>query len=58
VTQHAPASALLPRICTTFETALERGTLATLLDDFQPAKLPVHLVYTASRFLPIKLTPS
>jgi hypothetical protein len=25
------------------------------LDDFQPTPLPVHLVYTANRFLPIKV---
>jgi DNA-binding transcriptional LysR family regulator len=25
------------------------------LDEFQPAPLPVHLVYTANRFLPIKV---
>ena len=36
-------------------TALERGALTTLLDEFQPAPLPVHLVYTANRFLPIKV---
>ncbi len=35
--------------------ALEAGTLKTVLDDFQPAPLPVNLVYTAGRFLPIKL---
>ena len=35
--------------------ALEARTLTTLLDDFQPAALPVNLVYTAGRFLPIKL---
>jgi len=33
----------------------ERGALTTLLDDFQPAEVPVHLVYTANRFLPIKM---
>jgi DNA-binding transcriptional LysR family regulator len=37
------------------EAALEAGTLTTLLDEFQPAPLPVSLVYTAGRFLPIKL---
>src|SRR6201988_4843566 len=37
------------------QAALERGTLMTLLDEFQPATLPVHLVYTANRFLPIKV---
>jgi DNA-binding transcriptional LysR family regulator len=35
--------------------ALAAGTLVTLLDDFQPPALPVNLVYTAGRFLPIKL---
>ena len=37
------------------KTALERGALTTILDEFQPAALPVHLVYTANRFLPIKV---
>jgi DNA-binding transcriptional LysR family regulator len=37
------------------KTALESGALTTLLDEFQPAPLPVHLVYTANRFLPIKV---
>jgi DNA-binding transcriptional LysR family regulator len=37
------------------KTALERGALTTLLDEFQPEPLPVHLVYTANRFLPIKV---
>jgi DNA-binding transcriptional LysR family regulator len=37
------------------KTALERGALTTLLDEFQPAPLPVHLVYTANQFLPIKV---
>ena len=37
------------------DAALERGALTTLLDDFQPEKSPVHLVYTANRFLPIKM---
>ena len=36
-------------------TALECGALKALLDEFQPAPLPVHLVYTANRFLPIKV---
>jgi DNA-binding transcriptional LysR family regulator len=31
------------------------GALTTLLDDFQPAPLPVNLVYAANRFLPIKV---
>jgi DNA-binding transcriptional LysR family regulator len=38
-----------------FQTALNRGDLTTLLDEFQPAPLPVNLVYTANRFLPIKV---
>ena len=38
-----------------FQAALERGALTSLLDEFQPATLPVNLVYTASRFLPIKM---
>ena len=38
-----------------FQTALERGALTTLLDEFQPATLPLNLVYTANRFLPIKV---
>jgi DNA-binding transcriptional LysR family regulator len=37
------------------QAALERGELTTLLDEFQPAPKPVHLVYTANRFLPIKV---
>jgi DNA-binding transcriptional LysR family regulator len=35
--------------------ALEAGTLTTILDEFQPAPLPLNLVYKAGRFLPIKL---
>jgi DNA-binding transcriptional LysR family regulator len=35
--------------------ALDAGTLTTLLDNFQPPALPVSLVYTADRFLPIKV---
>jgi DNA-binding transcriptional LysR family regulator len=35
--------------------AREAGTLATVLDEFQPPALPISLVYTAGRFLPIKL---
>jgi DNA-binding transcriptional LysR family regulator len=38
-----------------FQTALERGALTTLLDEFQPAPLPINLVYAANRFLPIKV---
>jgi len=37
------------------QTALDRGMLTTLLDEFQPPTLPVNLVYTANRFLPIKV---
>jgi len=37
------------------EAAVQAGTLTTLLDEFQPAVLPVNLVYTAGRLLPIKL---
>jgi DNA-binding transcriptional LysR family regulator len=29
--------------------------LVTVLDEFQPAPLPVSLVYAANRFLPIKI---
>jgi DNA-binding transcriptional LysR family regulator len=36
-----------------FRTDLERG--ASRLDEFQPTPLPVNLVYTANRFLPIKV---
>jgi DNA-binding transcriptional LysR family regulator len=34
---------------------VEAGTLTTVLDDYQPAPLPVSFVYAAGRFLPIKL---
>ena len=34
---------------------LKAGRLRTVLDEFQPAPFPVSLVYTADRFLPIKL---
>jgi len=37
------------------QKAQERGELTTLLDEFQPATIPVNLVYTANRFLPIKV---
>jgi DNA-binding transcriptional LysR family regulator len=37
------------------KAALESGTLTTVLDEFQPAALPVNLVYAANRFLPIKV---
>ena len=35
--------------------SVEAGTLTTVLDDYQPAPLPVSLIYGAGRFLPIKL---
>jgi DNA-binding transcriptional LysR family regulator len=37
------------------QIAQERGALTTLLDEFQPATQPANLVYTANRFLPIKV---
>jgi DNA-binding transcriptional LysR family regulator len=37
------------------EAATEEGALTTVLDEFQPPPLPVNLVYTANRFLPIKV---
>jgi DNA-binding transcriptional LysR family regulator len=37
------------------EAPKEGGALTTVLDDFQPAPLPVNLVYAANRFLPIKV---
>jgi DNA-binding transcriptional LysR family regulator len=37
------------------KASLEEGTLTTVLDAFQPATRPVNLVYTAGRFLPVKL---
>jgi DNA-binding transcriptional LysR family regulator len=37
------------------KAALDAGSLTTLLDDFQPPPLPISLVYTGGRFLPIKL---
>jgi DNA-binding transcriptional LysR family regulator len=37
------------------QAALRCGALTTLLDEFQPAPRPVNLVYTANRFLPIKV---
>jgi len=33
----------------------DSGALTTLLEEFQPAPLPVSLVYAANRFLPIKV---
>ena len=35
--------------------SIEAGTLVTVLDEFEPAPLPVNLLYTAGRFLPIKV---
>ena len=35
--------------------SIEARTLVTVLDDFEPAPLPVNLLYTAGRFLPIKV---
>ena len=37
------------------EAASEEGALTTVLDEFQPPSMPVNLVYTANRFLPIKV---
>jgi DNA-binding transcriptional LysR family regulator len=37
------------------KVAPERGALTTVLDEFQPAPLPINLVYAADRFLPIKV---
>jgi DNA-binding transcriptional LysR family regulator len=36
-------------------TALQAGGLETVLDEFQPAAVPINPVYTASRSLPIKV---
>jgi DNA-binding transcriptional LysR family regulator len=38
-----------------FQHALHSGALTTLLQEFQPPALPVNFVYTADRFLPIKV---
>jgi DNA-binding transcriptional LysR family regulator len=35
--------------------ALTAGALVTLLDEFRPPALPVHLVYTGGRYLPTKV---
>ena len=35
--------------------APEEGALTTVLDEFQPPSMPVSLVYTGNRFLPIKV---
>ena len=37
------------------EAGPEAGALTTMLDEFQPPSMPVNLVYTANRFLPIKV---
>jgi DNA-binding transcriptional LysR family regulator len=39
----------------TVREALETGTLEPVLQDFQPAAIPINLVYTPSGSLPIKL---
>ena len=39
----------------TVREALETGALEAVLEDFQPAAIPINLVYTPSRSLPIKL---
>jgi DNA-binding transcriptional LysR family regulator len=35
--------------------SIEAGTLTTVLDEYQPASLPVSFVYRAGRYRPIKL---
>jgi DNA-binding transcriptional LysR family regulator len=35
--------------------ALAAGALVTILDEFRPPALPVHLVYAAGQFLPLKV---
>jgi len=35
--------------------SVEAGTLATVLDEYRPVPLPIHFVYQAGPFLPIKL---
>ena len=37
------------------KASIEEGTLTTVLDEFQPETLPVNFIYTAGRFMPIKL---
>jgi DNA-binding transcriptional LysR family regulator len=39
----------------TVKAPIETGTLTTVLDEFQLPPLPVNLVHTAGRFMPIKL---
>jgi DNA-binding transcriptional LysR family regulator len=34
---------------------LATGALVTVLDEFRPPALPVHLVYATDRYLPIKV---
>ena len=41
--------------CYHVAASFEAATLVTVLDDYQPAALPVSLLYAAGRFLPIKL---
>jgi DNA-binding transcriptional LysR family regulator len=38
-----------------FHSGLKCGSLTTLLDEFRPPAMPVNLVYTADKFLPIKV---
>jgi DNA-binding transcriptional LysR family regulator len=38
-----------------FHAGLKCRSLTTLLDDFRPPAMPVSLVYTADKFLPIKV---
>ena len=35
--------------------ALAAGALVTILDEYRPPALPVHLVYVAGQYLPIKV---
>jgi DNA-binding transcriptional LysR family regulator len=35
--------------------SIEARKLVRVLDDFEPAPLPVNLLYTAGRFLPVKV---
>jgi DNA-binding transcriptional LysR family regulator len=37
------------------EAGPEEGALATVLDELQSPSMPVNLLYTANRFLPIKV---
>jgi DNA-binding transcriptional LysR family regulator len=38
-----------------FNSGLKCGSLTTLLDEFRPPTMPVNFVYTADKFLPIKV---